>query len=76
MRARGVGFVEEISSRFAGKRILVVTHGYFLGQTLKALFRDESTGNDLRNTSLTTIEHRDGRWNYLLYDCVRHLSDE
>lgn len=76
MRARGVSFVEEISSRFAGKRILVVTHGYFLGQTLKALMQDESTGNELRNTSVTTIERRDGRWNYLLYDCVRHLSGE
>lgn len=76
MRARGLSFVEEVSSRFAGKRILVVTHGYFLGQTLKALMQDESTGNELRNTSVTTIERRDGRWNYLLYDCVRHLSGE
>ncbi|WP_164817264.1 hypothetical protein [Paenibacillus lautus] len=30
-------------------------HGYFLGQTLKELMCDESTGVKLRNTSVTTI---------------------
>jgi len=75
MRARGMSFVEEIASRFAGKKVLVVTHGYFLGQTLKALMRDESTGNDLHNTSVTTIVRVGGKWEYLRYDCVKHLPE-
>jgi 2,3-bisphosphoglycerate-dependent phosphoglycerate mutase len=74
MRARGRSFAEDIGTRFAGQKILVVTHGFFLGQTLKELMRDENTGIKLRNTSLTTIFLESGRWNYLLYDCVRHLD--
>lgn len=75
MRARGVGFIEDTASRYAGQNVLVVTHGYFLGQTLKELMKDESTGNELRNTSVTTIAHNGEKWEYLLYDCVNHLSE-
>ncbi|MBD2862371.1 histidine phosphatase family protein [Paenibacillus oceani] len=73
MRARGIGFIEDIASRYAGQNVLVVTHGYFLGQTLKELMKDESTGGDLRNTSVTKVVCNDGKWAYRLYDCVRHL---
>ncbi|TVY11422.1 histidine phosphatase family protein [Paenibacillus cremeus] len=76
MRARGIHFIEEIASKFAGKKVLVVTHGYFLGQTLKELMQDESTGHDLRNTSVTTVARQDGKWTYLLYDCVKHLPEQ
>lgn len=76
MRARGIGFIEDTASRYAGQNVLVVTHGYFLGQTLKELMQDESTGNELRNTSVTTIARNGGRWEYLLYDCVKHLAEK
>lgn len=76
MRARGRSFVEDIWKRFEGKKILVVTHGYFLGQTLKELMCDESTGVKLRNTSLTTILLEGSAWKYSLYDCIKHLDDE
>lgn len=75
MRARGRQFVEEVAERFAGKRILVVTHGFFLGRTLKEIMQDESTGNKLRNTSVTTITYNGGRWVYTLYDCIKHLEN-
>lgn len=75
MRARGMSFARDIALRFAGKKVLVVTHGYFLGQTLKELMQDESTGNELRNTSVTTIAYQDEKPEYLLYDCVKHLHD-
>jgi probable phosphoglycerate mutase len=76
MRVRGISFIQDIASRYAGKNVLVVTHGYFLGQTLKELMKDESTGNELRNTSVTTIAHNGEKWVYLLYDCARHLPDK
>lgn len=75
MRARGIGFIQDIASRYAGKNVLVVTHGYFLGQTLKELMKDESTGNELRNTSVTAIAHDGEKWVYLLYDCIKHLPE-
>jgi probable phosphoglycerate mutase len=74
LRERGLAFVEDIAQRYAGRKVLVVTHGFFLGQTLKALMGDESTGDSLQNTSVTTIAHKGERWHYLLYDCVRHLE--
>lgn len=73
MRARGRSFAQDIASRYAGHKVLVVTHGYFLGQLLKELMQDESTGDDLRNTSVTTIAYNGGKWEYVLYDCVKHL---
>ena len=76
MRARGKSFVEDILSRFPDKKILVVTHGYFLGQTLKELMCDESTGVKLRNTSVTTMGLNGDVWKYSLYDCVQHLGDQ
>lgn len=76
MRARGRAFVEEMLERFPGKKILVVTHGYFLGQTLKEIMQDESTGNKLRNTSVTTIAYNGSGWEYLLYDCIEHLEED
>ncbi|WP_282942566.1 histidine phosphatase family protein [Paenibacillus sp. RC67] len=75
MRSRGMRFIEDIASQFEDKKILVVTHGYFLGQTLKELMKDESTGNDMSNTSVTTIENNGEQWEYLLYDCVKHLEN-
>lgn len=75
MRARGREFVEDIAQRYPGEKVLVVTHGYFLGQTLKELMQDESTGNQMRNTSVTTIRHNGDKWEYLLYDCDQHLTE-
>ncbi|GAA3412429.1 histidine phosphatase family protein [Paenibacillus hodogayensis] len=76
MRMRGIGFIQDIASRYAGKKVLVVTHGYFLGQTLKELMRDELTGSELRNTSVTTIAQDGEKWVYLLYDCISHLPEK
>ncbi|WP_028551618.1 histidine phosphatase family protein [Paenibacillus sp. UNC451MF] len=76
MRSRGMSFIEDIASQFVGKKVLVVTHGYFLGQTLKELMKDESTGNDMSNTSVTTIEHNGKQWEFLLYDCIKHLPEK
>ncbi|WP_248930086.1 histidine phosphatase family protein [Paenibacillus hamazuiensis] len=76
LRVRGMSVVSDMINQYPGKKILVVTHGYFLGQTLKELIRDESTGDHLRNTSVTTVVRNGKKWEYLLYDCVRHLESE
>jgi probable phosphoglycerate mutase len=76
MRTRGISLIQDIASRYAGKNVLIVTHGYFLGQTLKELMQDESTGRDMRNTSVTTIARNGEKWEYLLYDCTRHLPEK
>nr|WP_276510137.1 histidine phosphatase family protein [Paenibacillus qinlingensis] len=75
IHARGIDFVRDIASWYAGQKVLVVTHGYFLGQTFKELMKDESTGYELRNTSVTTIINNGEKSEYVLYDCIRHLSE-
>ncbi|MFB9751796.1 hypothetical protein ACFFNY_09450 [Paenibacillus hodogayensis] len=38
--------------------------------------QDESTGDRLQNTSVTTVARLGEHWEYALYDCVRHLQPE
>ncbi|TNJ64443.1 histidine phosphatase family protein [Paenibacillus hemerocallicola] len=73
LRERGMSFIRDITAQYPGKKVLVISHGIFLGQTLKALLRDETTGDNLHNTSVTTVAHDGDRWEYVLYACTRHL---
>lgn len=74
VRERGMGFVREIAARYAGKKVLAVSHGFLIGQTLKALMQDETTGERLGNTSVTVVAQDGDRWEYRLYNCIRHLN--
>jgi len=74
VRERGIGFVRDVAAQYAGKKVLAVSHGFLIGQTLKALMQDETTGERLRNTSVTTVVHNGDRWEYRLYNCIRHLD--
>jgi probable phosphoglycerate mutase len=74
VRERGMSFVNEIAAQHPGKRILVVSHGFLMGQTFKGLMQDEATGNDLQNTSVTTIAKNGERWEYQLYNCIKHYE--
>lgn len=74
LRARGLDFALDAVRRYPGKRVLAVSHGLIIGQTLKGMMADETTGNDLKNTSVTTVIYEEGGWRYGLYNCVRHLA--
>lgn len=74
VRERGMHFVRDTFARYPGNKILVVSHGILIGQTLKGLMEDETTGVNLKNTSITTITQNGHRWAYLLYDCTKHLQ--
>ncbi len=74
LRLRGRLLIADLLDKYWNKHILAVTHSYFLGQLLKDLFADETTGNKLRNTSITTIRQSGDSWIYIDYDCVEHLE--
>lgn len=77
LRARGVNFVEEALEKYKGQKVLVITHGMFLIQTLHALCPDTTNCDDLvSNTSMTIVQHSTNGLEYLLYNCIRHLSEE
>lgn len=74
IRRRSLDFVADICSRYPGARMIVVSHGAFISQTLKALLQDEETGGPLGNTSITIVRNVNGRWQYVLHNCTRHLQ--
>lgn len=74
VRDRGMRFVREVAARYAGKKVLAVSHGFLIGQTLKALMQDETTGEQLRNTSVTSVVQNGNRWEYRLYNSIQHLN--
>ncbi|MFA9556701.1 hypothetical protein ACERII_05320 [Evansella sp. AB-rgal1] len=60
---------------YPNKNLLVVSHGLLIGETLKGLLHDETTGRKMGNTSVTTVKHNQGLWEYLVYYCVKHLDE-
>lgn len=71
---RGISSITEIAAQYPGKRILVVSHGAFIGRTLKRLIPDVNTEEHLHNTSLTILEWADEKWTCHLYNCKQHLD--
>lgn len=72
---RGSGFVRAIADAHPGRRILVVSHGTFIRNTLQALIPDYDTSAHLDNTSVSTIVHDGSAWSCELYNCYRHLAE-
>lgn len=77
VRQRGVRFLNDVADRYAGKRVLVVTHGGVIIETLCGLFPGAFNRHfDVGNTSLTILSHDGGQWHRLLFNCTCHLKDE
>lgn len=74
VRERGMSFVHDVAAQYPGKKALAVSHGFLIGQIVKALMQDETMGNRLRNTSVTTVALNGNKWGCLLYDCIKHLD--
>ncbi|EOR20922.1 histidine phosphatase family protein [Niallia sp. RD1] len=70
---RGKQFLEEIILRYLGKRILIVSHGAFIGLTLKQILPAVFQDTYIDNTSLTILNHSDGNWECTLYNCTKHI---
>ena len=73
LRKRGMECLEELANKYYDSRILVVSHGKLINQTLKGLLGNEAIGN-LKNTSVTTIRKKDAGWECLLFNCINHLD--
>lgn len=71
---RGVDFIENISADFAGKRVLVVSHGGWIGITLRKLLPERFGKTNLENTSLTLLQYSENNWDCPLYNCIKHLE--
>ena len=72
---RGASFVADVLARHAGMRVLIVSHGALIGNTLRRLAPREEMEAHLGNTSLTVMRLDDDAWTCLLYNCTKHLPD-
>ncbi|MFC3768166.1 histidine phosphatase family protein [Paenibacillus sp. GCM10012303] len=72
---RGVQALEEIAVLHPGKRILVVSHGGLIGQTIPRLVPLGETISFIGNTSVTLVRKAgDGTWACELFNCTKHLE--
>lgn len=71
---RGLSFIEEITERLKGRKILIVSHGALIEFILKSLIADIHMEGPIGNTSITIINHNDSGWNCGLFNCVEHLK--
>lgn len=72
--SRGLDFIEEMKMLHTGKRILIVSHGGFIGRLIKELVPYRDLGMDLKNTSITTIEMLEERNICHLFNCTKHIQ--
>lgn len=59
--------------RYPGKRVLIVSHGAFIGLTLKQILSTVFQDTYIDNTSLTILNYFDGNWECTLYNCTKHI---
>lgn len=72
---RGLEFIEEVTIKYYGKRILIVSHGALIGLSLQHLLPNVFSKTNIDNTSLTIIKHRINMWECCLYNCTKHLNE-
>ncbi|CAH1213081.1 MULTISPECIES: histidine phosphatase family protein [unclassified Paenibacillus] len=71
--ARGSEVLEEISREHPDGKVLVVSHGAILRNTLRGLVPDLDVSAKLSNTSITRIMTGQRGWQCELYNCSAHL---
>lgn len=71
---RGVAFVEELTSIYYGKHVLIISHGALIGLTLQKLLPQVFQKTYIDNTSVTILNNCKGEWNCSLYNCTKHIS--
>ncbi|TFB13306.1 histidine phosphatase family protein [Filobacillus milosensis] len=71
---RGRDFLEEIVSTYNDRRILVISHGALIGLTLQRLLPQKFQKTYIDNTSITILNNTEGKWDCILYNCIKHLE--
>ncbi|RJE89806.1 histidine phosphatase family protein [Paenibacillus sp. 1011MAR3C5] len=72
---RGITWINEISHIYANKRILVISHGAWIGLTLQHLLPAEYPSTHIDNASLTLLSQQHNQWRCTLYNCTDHFLE-
>lgn len=70
---RGTSFVTETITKFPNKKILVVSHGALIGNTIQGLIPTKDINVFIHNTSITTLKYKEPAWTCELFNCAKHL---
>ncbi|WP_067729639.1 histidine phosphatase family protein [Oceanobacillus damuensis] len=70
---RGKTFIDEITGKHTGERILIVSHGAFLKRLINVVVPHFTIEESLKNTSFTSLVMADRQWDCDLYNCTAHL---
>ncbi|WP_433749941.1 histidine phosphatase family protein [Paenibacillus amylolyticus] len=71
---RGSAVLEDIVQQHPDGRVIVVSHGAVLRNTLRGLVPELDVSVKLSNTSITRITKNDDTWQCELYNCSVHLN--
>ncbi|UOQ94311.1 histidine phosphatase family protein [Halobacillus shinanisalinarum] len=71
---RGTSFIKEIIEKHPNQRVLIVSHGSFIGHLVQVLDASFKEDKKLDNTSVTTLNKADEKWICDLYNCTKHLA--
>lgn len=75
--ARAQTFLEEICRKHPDQRILIVSHGAWLGHTIRHLLGARQDRTDkLRNTAVSIVRRAGEIWTCERYNCIAHLQDQ
>jgi broad specificity phosphatase PhoE len=74
IQSRGLTFMEDMWNTYPDKNILIITHGGFLAQLYRAMYKDRYSER-IGNLSLTILEKKELEWVPLLYNCTQHLME-
>lgn len=72
VRSRWLSFYEDLCVNCPDSRMLIVSHGAFIGRALETM-KLERPDDPLTNASLTIVRHGTAVWECTLYNCTKHL---
>ncbi|KSU83721.1 Histidine phosphatase superfamily (branch 1) [Fictibacillus enclensis] len=70
---RGYQFLQELTENHEGKKVMVISHGAFIGTLIRDMMKAAEYEASLFNTSVSILNYREQQWECLLFNCNAHL---
>ncbi|RWZ54942.1 histidine phosphatase family protein [Halobacillus fulvus] len=75
VRERAIRFLHDLKQNHPGENVLIVSHGALISHMLQELTGQDEFQQHIKNTAVTEVEWREGKWECLLLNCVDHLPE-
>lgn len=72
--SRGTEFLSDVLIEHKGKNVLVISHGAWISHLLRSLDEGNLREEHMKNTSLSELVFREGRWNCDRFNCTLHID--